>query len=698
MLLLYVRALSKVVISGFVLCSLLLVNVRGVYALQPLSSLSSVVDFFTVTPETIARRSEAALLQAQAMVDRIVSLPLDQRTYQNTMRAFDELESYCELSVMRNLVELLEMVHPDEGIRSAARTASLRLGNFCIDVLGANYDLYRALKDYSQAVSDHECLTVEERYYMEDIIAAYERRGMRNTPEERLKIADLERNIHQLSITFESNIARDNGVLLLSAEELAGLPSHFIAALERDRSGLYTVPLDGPSYSALIESCSVESTRKAMFHGFLNRGGVENGVLLRQLIAARDELARLLGYESYAQLVLDDTMAHDPRVALNFLHTILGPVHRKVDQEYALFKEALPDSVVLLDGQIKHWDVAFVRNSFKKSRFFIDEDLVAHYFPMDQVIERIFKIYQDFFGVSFREAFGERLWHEDVRLFEVFRDDISLGYFILDLHPRPNKYSHACSFAVVPGFIDGKGDRSPAVSLIIANFPRAVDGKPALWSRTFAVSTFFHELGHALHDLLSATTIVSFAGTHVKADFVEMPSQMLEEWLNESDILRRISCHYQTGKPLPDHLIKGIQALQSFDTGFDTQRQIMLALFALDCFQPGAHKDPAFLLERHYKNVLRHVAFDKDFHIHYSFSHLTGYGPRYYGYLWSRVYSFDLFARIKELGLLDRSVGDHFVETLLSKGGSRPPHELLVRFLGRAPQNDAFYAALGLVG
>ncbi len=682
--------------SAFVYALLsVLVCPVGIFAWS-IASVDGLVDFVSVTPERIRERTDVALERARASVDRIIGIPSAERTYGNTIRAFDMLESCSDLSCLRNLVELVTMVHPDSVVCAAARQAAVELEHFCIETIGSRYELYAALKEYAQHMPDGALVCDEERRYMDELLASYERRGMSYPLEHRMKIAEVERRIHEVSVAFESNIARDGGSLLLSRDELAGVSEGTIAQFLCDDSGRYTVPCDGPSYVVIMESCSVAATRRAMLHGFLNRGGAANGLVLQELMAARSQLAALLGYGSYAALVLADTMAGSAAAAYDFLYTILSPIHRKVDAEYALFLQNLPDSVLLRDGCLEHWDVAYVRTRFKKMHFDLDEALVAEYFPMDTLIDRIFSVYQDLFGVLFVEVDGVSLWHGDARLFQVSRGGELLGYCVLDLHPRPGKYSHACSFPIVPSFIDAEGVKHPAFAVMIANFPRGTADTPPLWSRNYAVFTFFHELGHILHELLSATRVASFAGTHVMGDFVEMPSQMLEAFMNDPAILRRISCHYKTGDPMPDELIDRIQRVASFDVGFDTQRQIMLALFALDCFGADVSQDPYALLGRRYHEVLRHVAFDPDFLIHQSFSHLTGYGPRYYGYLWSKVYSLDLFASIKERGILDRAVGEQFVASILSRGGSAHPQELLHNFLGRAPRCDSFFASLGI--
>ena len=234
------------------------------------------------------------------------------------------------------------------------------------------------------------------------------------------------------------------------------------------------------------------------------------------------------------------------------------------------------------------------------------------------------------------------------------------------------------------------------VTSVIANFPKATSTKPALFKRA-DVRTFFHELGHALHGMLGRTTIASYAGPRVKSDFVEMPSQMLEEWLWEKEVLQQVSCHYETGASLPDALIEKIIASKNFDAGYVMQRQAFLATVSLEYFKAGADKDLDALMQTIFERTRPQFAYDSQTHRYASFAHLAAslYGSKYYSYLWSKVFALDLFSVIKAHHF-SREIGKKYVADVLSKGGSKDPKELLVAFLGREPQQDAFFKDMGL--
>ena len=265
--------------------------------------------------------------------------------------------------------------------------------------------------------------------------------------------------------------------------------------------------------------------------------------MLKEIIAKRDQLAQVLGYESYAAYDIDEQMAGNPQTVQAFLDTLLAQVQKKADQEFTQLTQVLPDSVVLTpEGKLLPWDNNFLQNWYKIKYLLVDEKKVAEYFPMEKTVAGLLSIYEKFFSLKFKEIPLSTLWHKDLVVLAVYPagKDTLLGYFILDLYPRPFKYTHACHATIIPATYNQDGTQNVALSVVIANFPRGTADKPSLLERKY-VETFFHEFGHALHALLGRTKMASQAGAHLKTDFVEMPSQMLEEWLEDKDILKMIS-------------------------------------------------------------------------------------------------------------------------------------------------------------
>jgi Zn-dependent oligopeptidase len=314
---------------------------------------------------------------------------------------------------------------------------------------------------------------------------------------------------------------------------------------------------------------------------------------------------------------------------------------------------------------------------------------------MEKTIAELLDIYRQFFSIEFEEVFSNDFWHEDVKVVRVLQDNKLIGTLMLDLHPRPNKYSHAAHTTIVPSSYLLDGNRIPDVSIVLANFSKPTDTKPSLL-KSSEVTTFFHEFGHALHAILGATEIASLSGTSTKTDFVELPSQMLEEWLNDKDVLKKVSGHYITGEQLPDELIDTIIKLKNFTSGLFVTRQTWLASISLAYFGARTDKDPYTIMKELYAKYIPYGEFIEDNHFYASFGHLTGYAAKYYGYLWSLVFALDLFKTIKQHGLLNPEIGKKYVQEVIGKGGAQDPNELLYNFLGREPNSNAFFEEMGL--
>lgn len=656
-----------------------------------------IISLFNVTVDDIATQTSLYIAQAQKMVDAIVAIPDDQRTYANTAQALDEVASLSNLAIAQRLYEALELLSPDDNIRNAAHDAYIKIQAFWVDHVISNKGLYNAFLTYEARGLEYENLSEQQRYFVAHTMDDFKREGLSLPDETLAQVNALRKELAALSADFDRNIAQDNRSITVAREELGGLEEDFISTLTRTDDGLYVLGVDYPTFFRVMENCSVAQTRKKLSGAFNNRAYPANDVLLKQIIIKRDELAQLLGYTDFAHCDIDDQMAHTPEKAQSFLMDLVQKSSEKIKSEIALLTENLPLSVELTqDGKIQPWDFAYLENSYKKTHFNLDEQKIAEYFPMEKTIAELLDIYRQFFSIEFQEDQATGLWHEDTRVVRVLnKDGELLGTLILDLFPRANKYNHAAHTTIIPATHQSDGTRIADVSIVIANFQKPTATQPSLLKRA-EVQTFFHEFGHALHAILGATEIASLAGTHTKRDFVELPSQMLEEWLHDKDILKKVSGHYVTGQPLPDDIIDTIIQLKNLTSGYFVTRQAYLSLIALSYFGQGEDKDPYTIMKQLYTTMLSHMAFNEENHFYASFGHLTGYGAKYYGYLWSKVFALDLFATIKQHGLLNPEIGSKYVKEVLSKGGAQDPNELLYNFLGREPNAQAFLHEMGL--
>ena len=386
-------------------------------------------------------------------------------------------------------------------------------------------------------------------------------------------------------------------------------------------------------------------------------------------------------------------MVQNPERAQKFLDAVAARLTQKQKSEFTILKNDLPQDVHLdKNGQINPWDLSYALTSYKKRHFDIDEDAIQAYFPLEKTLRGLLDVYESFMGIHLEEVAGLQLWHPDARLIKVSEQGQLHGFIVLDLHPRDGKYTHACDLPVHPAFASTRRELA-ALSVVLCNFPK---GKPSLM-RLNDVRTFFHEFGHALHDMLGRTDLISTCGTNTKTDFVELPSQILEEWLWDKDVLQMCSSHFETKEPLPSEIIDRMLSSKNLFAGISMMRQIHLANFSLKMHQTPEPNLQALWteLEQTHRPIIAPL---KGSHSYSSFGHLAGYGARYYGYLWSRVFALDVFSQIERDGLLNKEVGRRYIDSIIGRGGSLDPNHLLQTFLKREPSQEAFFERLGIDG
>jgi len=662
-----------------------------------IKKFDDLVVFFPKSAAEIEEKTKLYSEQIKKQIADIIAVPDEQRTWENTGQALDYVAALANVEMLGSACAVLKEVSPDADIREAASKALMEIASLNIDLISNNVQLYRAFKAYAEGSAKKENLAADQQYFIDETMADFKRAGL-DLPEDQLEaVKKIKKEIVDLSLQFDTNISADDSHIVVDRAALAGLDDDFIASLEKSDGGKIIVGTDAPTYMNVMQNCTVEQTRRDLEHAYQNKAYPANETILQQIIAKRDKLAKMLGYKSYAHLNLDDEMMKTPERLEEFLQNLLVKLDKKEQKEFELLAQNLPGSVTLTqDGKLKPWDIRFVQNQYKKHNLAVDENKISEYFVLEDTLKGMFDIYEKFFNLRFEIENTSQFWYPELKLAKIYdkKTNELLAYLLLDLHPRPNKFQHAACFGVLSG-TQLKGKNIPAISFVVANFPKSTATKPSLLKRR-QVETLFHEFGHALHSILGRTRIASLSGTHTKTDFLELPSQLLEEWMWDPAILKSMSKHYQTGEPLPDELIEKIIALKQFDTGYFWQRQGYYAKVSLDYYKPGENKNLYEIMQRLYREIIKNSFADPDSHFYAHFGHLTGYGARYYSYIWSQVLTMDVFEEIKKHGLLNPEIGKKYRETILAFGGSKDPNELLKAFLGREPNDEAFIRSLGL--
>lgn len=661
---------------------------------QQLSSSKNIIKLFPTDIAGVNKIKDQAISWIN-QVDKIIETPTAEQNYHNSFGLLDQIG--YELGANCGVLNIIDNAHPDEAIRNAAQTAVLELSNMATLKLSLNKALYQALKNYTENNGKLTQLSAAQIYFIDQTMAGFKRAGL-NLPEpEFVKVQTLTQALNKLTQEFSKNINEENRTISFTLAELAGTPKNTLAGLAKTADGKLIIKAQVPTLVAVLDNCTVSATRQKTFDFFVNIAYPKNQSIFQQIINTRDELAKILGFASYTDLDLDDQMAQNVATVESFIDSIITPAQIKAAQEFKLFLAAEPQRATMVnaDNQVWAWDVRYLKNNYRKHHLNLDMSKISEYFPLEHTLNQLLEIYEQFMGLKFKHQ-TVNLWYQNLGLLEVYRGDLLIGHIILDLYPRENKYNHAACFPIAPA-VKINQQKIPGLNAVIANFPQATADTPALMTYD-DVRTFFHEFGHALHGLLGATEIASLSGCNVKTDFVEMPSQMLENWLTDPEILKLVSKHYQTGQPLPTATITALATLKQFDSGDFICRQLCFARMSLAYFKAGQNKATQAIMFDILAHTRPYVAPYANDHMVEGWGHIAsaGYAAKYYGYMWSDVFAKDLFEKIKAGGLLNPTMGNEYIEKVIGKGGAQDPNELIEDFLGRKPNQAAFIKSMGL--
>ena len=442
-----------------------------------------------------------------------------------------------------------------------------------------------------------------------------------------------------------------------------------------------------------MENSTDANARKQLEEKFFRRGGAKNKDLLDEAIALRRTLARTLGYKTHADFVLAKRMAKTPDQVSKFLSRLQEKLIPKGRADLAEL-QALKNAATSGQEPLRSYDWRYYENELKKKKYQVDHELIRRYFPLEQVLSGLFETFETLLGVQFERAETASTWHSSVRTYRIARDSKTVAHFYMDLFPRDGKYGHAAAFTLVGGHRKPDGGYQIPVSAIVANFTPPSEQTPALLEHQ-EVETLFHEFGHIMHQVLTTAQFASYSGTSVKNDFVEAPSQMLENWVWDEPSLTRLSGHYQTNEKIPKDLVDRLVQSKLANSGIRYLRQLSLALIDMT-YHTADTVDATAVYERISREVML-IPIPAETYPQASFGHLMGgYDSGYYGYLWSEVYAQDLFSRFEREGLFNSNTGADYRRWILEPGGLKDPFALIKGFLGREPNEDAFFRSLGL--
>ena len=674
-----------------------------IYTMNPLLHHFNTAPFSKISPEDYKPAIKAAIEETKKEIDNIIS-NTEIPTFENTTVALDFTGE--KLGRITSIFFNLNSAETNDEIQKIAQEISPWLSDFSNDIK-LNKELFKRVKSVFDQKENLD-LTAEQQMLLEKQYKGFARNGANLSKEKKSKLRKIDAELSKLSLQFGENVLAETNAFqmhLTKEDEVAGLPesvkeaAHQLAKENEKEGWIFT--LDYPSYIPFMTYADNRELRKKLAiaagkKAFQNNE-FNNEKIVLNIVKLRHQRANLLGYKTHAHFVLEERMAETPEKVITFSNDLLAKAKPAAQKEF----DELESFAKKLDGinQLQKWDGAYYSEKLKKERFNLDQEILKPYFKLENVINGVFEVANRLYDLKFEEVFNIDTYHKDVKTYNVTdAKDNFIAVFYADFHPRKGKRNGAWMTSYKPQQIKNRINERPHVS-IVCNFTKPTKTKPSLLTFN-EVTTLFHEFGHALHGMLANTTYNSLSGTSVSWDFVELPSQVLENWCYEKEALEIFAKHYESGEVIPMEYVKKIKESASFHEGMQTLRQLSFGLLDMSWHS----KDPseiksikkfentAFTETKLYPDVAENC-------MSTAFSHIFqgGYSAGYYSYKWAEVLDADAFEYFSEKGIFNKEVATKFKENVLSKGGTEKPMELYKRFRGKEPKPDALLKRAGLL-
>jgi peptidyl-dipeptidase Dcp len=670
---------------------------------NPLLQAFDTAPFSKIKNEHFLPGIKTLIEATKAEIDEITS-NLAPATFKNTVETLEN--TGLQLDRATSIFFNLNSAETNDEIQKIAQEVSPLLSEFGNDIL-LNKPLFKRVK----AVYDQRktlSLDPEEEMLLEKQYKGFSRNGANLSEADKKRLRELDTALSKLKLTFGENVLAETNrfeLLITNEEELSGLPEGTVEAAEQTASEKgkkgWMFTLDYPSYIPLMMYADNRALRKKLSLAFGAKGfhddTLDNQQNVLQIVNLRHQRAQLLGYDSHAHFVLEERMAETPQKVMSFLTELLEKAKPAAQKELDELETFAKD----LDGieRLEKWDSAYYSEKLKQKLFDLDDEKLKPYFELENVINGVFTVAEKLYGLQFLQVHDIEVYHKDVKTFQVMDSEGEfVAIFYADFHPRPGKRGGAWMTSFKPQMIKEGVNHRPHVS-IVCNFTKPTSSKPSLLTFN-EVTTLFHEFGHALHGMLANTKYKGLSGTNVYWDFVELPSQILENWCYEQESLELFAKHYQTGAIIPMELIEKIKASVTFHEGMQTLRQLSFGM--LDMAWHGSDPSAINDVKSFEKSAFSDTQLFPDVEencMSTSFSHIFqgGYSVGYYSYKWAEVLDADAFAYFKEEGIFNKKVATKFKNYVLSQGGTKDPMDLYIKFRGKKPNPEALLKRAGLI-
>jgi oligopeptidase A len=668
---------------------------------NPLLSSDYRIPFDQIRAEDVEPAIDELLAAAESDLDRLIA-DESPRTYGNTMAVLDSFTERLEYAM--NVVRHLESVATTPELRAAHNAVQPKVAAFYAS-LPLNEGLWKAIKAYA-ATDEAKHLDPTRARFLKKTIDNFLRHGAELDPAGKTRLKEIDVELSRLTTKFSENVLDSTNafeMLIVDKAKLAGLPPTAVASARHSAQSKgmegWRFTLQAPSYIAVMTYLDDANIRRELYHAFNTRaatGAHDNRGNILAILALRREKAELLGFCDFADLVLEDRMAHNGARAQQFLDEL----ERKTALYFGLENEELRQFAGA--RELEPWDVGYYAEKQRKALYDFDAEALRPYFPLDRVVAGMFEIFGRVLGIQVNEQEGVPGWDPAVKFYSIEDErGARIGGFYTDWYPRENKRQGAWMDALITG-LPSVDPRRPHLGFICGNLTPPVSGHPSLLTHR-EVETIFHEFGHLLHHCLSRVEVRSLAGTSVAWDFVELPSQLMENWCWERESLDLFARHYETGEPIPEELFQKMRRARTFRAANGQMRQLGFGFVDLAMHrQYSAERDgDVIAYSRAILQRFSATALPPDHAMIAGFTHLfgspVGYGAGYYSYKWAEVLDADAFTRFREKGVFDREVGREYRDRILAKGDSEDPAELYRSFMGRDPNPDALLERAGLL-
>lgn len=650
------------------------------------------------TPEQVLASADEATRVGTSLLNQIAAVPADQANLDNTLAALDRAQVLVLDTAQR--IDVIREAYPDKAMRDAGQEATKQLLAW-FTAASFRMDVYQSIRNFADT---KPALKGEDALLLHDTLRDYRRNGMDLPQDKRDQLLALKNRLNELELEFARNISDAKPIVEYSADELVGASADFLANEEiKGVDGKYRVNANVTwQVIEVADNVKSEESRRKLSIARNQRAMAENTPIFAEILQIRADIAKMLGYANWADYRTEVKMAKTGDTALKFetdLKTGLAP---KFEKEMETLRQLKVAETGDANAQIKYWDLTYYQEQLKKTRYQVDTNALKVYFELEQTLGGMFSIYDELFDLNIQEVQAPYKWADDLRLYAVSdsKTGAPLGLIYMDMFPRDGKYNHFAQFGITTGRLLPKGEYQRPVVALICNFPPATKDKPSLLSHDH-VETLFHEFGHALHSVLTQAKYATYSGTSVPGDFVEAPSQMLENWVWDKKVLDRFAKDYRDpSKTIPAETLDKMEQARLATMGMHYRRQLAFGLLDMKIHTT---QDPAVFKD--FTNITNAVMGEvywpvpENTGLVASFGHLAGgYDAGYYGYAWADAISADLASAFKQSpgGLMDHSIGRKLRDEIYAPGGSREAEDSIRAFLGRERSMQPFYKQIGL--